>query len=123
MMTKEKQIVYVKKSVIMPPESDCGSCSCLEDIDKASQGGICRLTHSFHKFTDICDCPKQRYWEEEVGPPPKINTEPNECIKYLHNYSFHIKCTCGVEANIESVYWNDFKRCPGCGTICKEVEE
>jgi hypothetical protein len=119
-MTKEERIAYVKKYGITPPECNCGSCPCLEDIDKAQQGGTCRLTHSFHKFTDICDCPKQRYWEVEIGPPPKINTEPNICTKSLYGYSFHIKCTCGFEANVESFYWDRFKLCPGCGTTCEE---
>lgn len=45
---------------------------------------------------------------------------PYRCIKSLHDYSFHIKCTCGVEVNVESFYWNAFKYCPGCGTTCEE---
>ena len=60
----------------------------------------------------------RKYWTEEVGPPPKITY--NKCIKRLHDYSFHIKCTCGAEANVESFYWNTFKHCPGCGTTCEE---
>ena len=65
---------------------------------------------------------RRKFWTEEVGPLPKM-PEPHKCTKRLHNYSFHIKCTCGAEASVESWYWNTFKYCPGCGTTCEEVIE
>lgn len=46
----------------------------------------------------------------------------NKCTKRKSNCSCFIKCTCGFEASIESFYWNRFKRCPGCGVTCEEVE-
>ena len=34
---------------------DCGSCEFLIDIDKSQDGGICKLSSTFHKFHNICD--------------------------------------------------------------------
>lgn len=122
MMTREEQIAYVKKYGITPPECNCGSCSCLENIDKSQQGGACKITHSFHKFTDICDCPKQRYWKIEIEPLSKIHTESDKCTKRGNGYTFYLSCTCGAEMNIDCGEWDWFKMCPNCGAICEEEE-
>ena len=64
-----------------------------------------------------------KFWSEEVGPPPKINCEPNKCTKRDNGYHFYLRCTCGAEMNIDCGEWDWFKRCPNCGTTCEEVIE
>ena len=120
-MNREERITYVNKYGITPPEHNCGSCSCLEDVDKGRQGGTCRITRSFQKFTNICDCPKQRYYEVELYPPPKIDYSAAGC-KYCEDVDVLYDIVCYIPTENGSSIDIPLHYCPACGRKLAEEE-